>query len=129
MVHIADSGFIIALLDGRDQAHAWAISTARKCGAPLLTCESALCEAAFVTRRPAKVAAAVQAGDLMVEHRLDWRRILVLLESYPQRMDWTDACIVFLSELHRQCRVLTVDRADFAIYRRFRNQSIPFLAP
>jgi predicted nucleic acid-binding protein len=46
-----------------------------------------------------------------------------------QRMDWTDACVVFLSELHRHCRVLTVDREDFAIYRRFRNQSIPFLAP
>jgi len=71
----------------------------------------------------------VLAGDVVIQSNLDWGRIQQLLETYQQRMDWTDACMVQLSELHRDCRVLTVDKEDFAIYRRLRNQAIPTLSP
>ena len=129
MVHLADTGYFVALLNRRDAHHAWELALAGTLEPPLLTCESALCEAAYLLDAPDKVAAAVVAGDVVIQSNLDWGRIQQLLETYQQRMDWTDACMVQLSELHRDCRVLTVDKEDFAIYRRLRNQTIPTLSP
>ena len=43
-------------------------------------------------------------------------------------MDLADACLVRMTELHRDCCVLTTD-ADFKIYRRFSRQVIPCLFP
>ena len=43
-------------------------------------------------------------------------------------MSLADATLVRLSELHRDCRVFTLD-ADFRIYRRHRNKAIPVLLP
>jgi uncharacterized protein len=43
-------------------------------------------------------------------------------------MDLADACLVRLSELHRDCRVLTCD-ADFLIYRRKDRLQIPLILP
>jgi len=40
-----------------------------------------------------------------------------------------DASIVVMSELHRRCQVLTIDRKDFSIYRRNDRQTIDFIAP
>jgi hypothetical protein len=40
-------------------------------------------------------------------------------------MDLADACIVRMSELHRHCKVWTVDRADFLAYRRHGRQPVP----
>ena len=55
--------------------------------------------------------------------------VRALLEKYMDReMDLTDACIVRMTELFPDCRVFSVD-GDFAVYRRFRNQSIPAIYP
>jgi predicted nucleic acid-binding protein len=43
-------------------------------------------------------------------------------------MSLADATLVRLSELHRACRVFTLD-TDFHIYRRHRSQVIPVLMP
>ncbi|MBE0544896.1 MAG: hypothetical protein IH623_26455 [Verrucomicrobia bacterium] len=43
-------------------------------------------------------------------------------------MSLADATLVRLSELHRDCRVFTLD-ADFRIYRRHGNKVIPVLIP
>lgn len=43
-------------------------------------------------------------------------------------MSLADACLVRLSELHRDCRVLTLDR-DFARYRRHGRSVIPIISP
>jgi predicted nucleic acid-binding protein len=51
-----------------------------------------------------------------------------LMARYP-RMDLADASIVMMSELHTRCQVLTVDRRDFAVYRRHDRQVIPFVGP
>jgi hypothetical protein len=34
-----------------------------------------------------------------------------------------------MSEAHARCQVLTVDRKDFAVYRRNDRQTIDFIAP
>ncbi len=46
-----------------------------------------------------------------------------------QGMDLADACIVRMSELTRTCRVVTVDRTDFTVYRRNGREAIPILSP
>jgi predicted nucleic acid-binding protein len=48
-----------------------------------------------------------------------------LIFKYRDRMDLADASIVRLSELHPRAKVLTVDKADFKIYRRFGREHIP----
>jgi hypothetical protein len=44
-------------------------------------------------------------------------------------MDLADACIVRMTELMRDCRVVTLDRLDFAVYRRNGRDLIPVIAP
>ena len=64
--------------------------------------------------------------DLQVaEH---WPRLRTLMARYDQ-MDLADASIVVMSERHPRSQVLTVDRADFSIYRRNDRQVIDFIAP
>jgi hypothetical protein len=34
-----------------------------------------------------------------------------------------------MSEQVKDCRIITIDRADFSVYRRFGRESIPLLVP
>jgi len=53
----------------------------------------------------------------------------VLLEKYADApMSLADACLVRLSELHRDSRVLTLDR-HFLRYRRLGRSLIPLICP
>ena len=53
-----------------------------------------------------------------------------LLEKYhDQGMQLADACLVRMSELKRNCRVFTLDKQDFQVYRRFDRHMIPLVAP
>jgi predicted nucleic acid-binding protein len=55
---------------------------------------------------------------------------LRLLKKYADRqMDLADACIVRMSELTRDCRVITLDRNDFEVYRRNGRDVIPLIVP
>jgi len=44
-------------------------------------------------------------------------------------MDFADACLVYMSEQQRNSRIITIDRADFAVYRRNGREPIPLIAP
>ena len=57
-----------------------------------------------------------------------WPRLRTLMARYDQ-MELADASIVVLSERHPRSQVVTVDRADFSIYRRNDRQVIDFIAP
>ena len=57
-------------------------------------------------------------------------RLAELVEKYADRsMDFADACLVYMSEQTRDCKVVTIDRADFAVYRRHGRETIPLLLP
>jgi len=43
--------------------------------------------------------------------------------------DFVGACIVRMSELIRDCRVVTLDRTEFAVYRGNGRELIPVIAP
>ena len=53
-----------------------------------------------------------------------------LLEKYhDQGMQLADACLVRMSELKRDCRVFTLGKREFQVYRRFERQVIGLIAP
>jgi hypothetical protein len=44
-------------------------------------------------------------------------------------MDAADASLVVLSEIYPEAKVITTDRADFTVYRRFRARKLPVVCP
>jgi predicted nucleic acid-binding protein len=104
----------------------------RRVPRPLYTCEAVLSEAAHFLGAPDPVLAAVADGLLvcpwdLVEHHA---RVRELMRKYAdQPMDLADACLVAMSEKWWDSRVVTVDEADFTVYRRRGRHAIPLITP
>ena len=129
---ILDAGPLIAALNREDQHHLWACDTLKRLGPPFFTCSEALAEAAALTGQPAAMVEMVQQGELIIAFSLADQAagVLSLLRKYADRqMDLADACIVRMTELMRDSRVVTVDRADFSVYRRNGRDLIPVITP
>ncbi len=128
MKRIADSGFLIALLDRLDTFHGWAAGVLEIEPPPYLVCEPVCAEVAAVLGTPRPVIEMLERGDLLLDFAMGEQLIPIgrLLRKYSDRpMDLADACVVRMSELHRVSKVLTVDVSDFTVYRRFGKQRIP----
>ena len=130
MVTIADTGFIVALRGKSKSEREWSSGLFRELGAPFLTCEAVLTEAAHLLA-PELVARLVKEGDFKVvfEVQQQIQPVWSLLKRYSPRMDFADACVVRMSELFPDCQVVTADRTDFSFYRRFGSEPIPALFP
>jgi len=128
---ILDTGPLVALLNRRDARHDWALEAMGKFEPPLWTCEPVLAEAGHLSGKPAEILAQVTAGSLHIglEIRENAAHLQRLLLRYGQRMDLADACIVRMTEIFSDCKVLTLDRTDFSIYRRLGRGVIPMIAP
>lgn len=132
MKGIADTGFVVAFANRDDAHHKWALSVAEKVTEPLLTCEAVLAESAFHLESAEFVLSLVDEGLLSLafdcrEHlpQLSW-----LAKRYADRKpDLADLCLIRLSELHPKHSVITVDRADFSVYRRNKREAIPLICP
>lgn len=132
MTHILDAGPLIAALNRDDAHHRWARETITRLGPPFRSCAEAMAEAAAMTGRPAAIVEMIQAGEIVLDFDLAEQAasVLTLLRKYADRsMDLADACIVRMTELIKDCRVITVDRADFTVYRRNGRDIIPIIAP
>jgi uncharacterized protein len=130
--HILDAGPIIAALNRDDRHHRWARETLARIGPPFHSCPEAMAEAAAMTNQPGAIVEMIQAGEVVLAFSLadQAASVLALLKKYADRnMDLADACIVRMSELTRNCRVITVDRTDFSVYRRNGRDLIPIVAP
>jgi len=134
MITICDTGPLVAYLNRRDPYHRWAVNLMREVNAPTLTCDAVLTEAAYFLREDGLPVDplfelldrdALRLGFDLESH---WRRVRTLMARY-EGMDLADASIVTMSELHARCRVLTIDRRDFSVYRRNDRQMIDFIAP
>ena len=132
---LADTGPLVAALRKRDAHHAWTRAQLGACAAPLVTCEAVLSEAFFLLQGVSggrdALAAMIDRG--LLEVRFDFQdereATLRLLRKYADTpMDFADACLVRMSELHRQSQVFTLDR-DFSAYRRNGRERIPLIAP
>jgi len=132
MKHILDAGPLIAALNRQDEHHRWACETLQRLGVPFYSCSEALAEVAAMTRQPSRVVEMVDAGEIVIAFSLadQTAAVLALLRKYEdQQMDLADACIVRMTELIRDSCVVTLDRADFSIYRRNSRQVIPIICP
>jgi predicted nucleic acid-binding protein len=56
-------------------------------------------------------------------------RILDLMKKYADIMDFGDATLAVLSEMHPRARLITVDRRDFSFYRRHDGSAVPTIMP
>ena len=132
MKGIADTGFLIAFANGNDKHHSWAVQLATGITEPLLTCEAVLAETAFHLESASVALAMVNDG--LVALAFDCREHLVqlsrLADRYADRKaDLADLCLVRMSELFPKHSVITIDRADFQVYRRNKRETIPILCP
>ena len=132
---ILDTGPLVGALDRDDQWHAWAAEQFAAVRTPALTCEAVISEACFLLRTTPgtreKVFALVERGIVRVVPVLpeESPAVRTLLARYGTRMDYADACLVRLAELHRERVIVTTDTADFRIYRRFGRQALSLMVP
>lgn len=138
MVHLADSGLLVALLNRRDAHHEWARRVADRQGAesPFVTCEAVVAETAHLVSKRTYRSAGEVVG-LLVRNviRLDFEldsnvaQVDLLMRTYRDRpIDLADACLVRMSEIHPNSTVVTTD-SDFHVYRRLGSQLIPTITP
>jgi predicted nucleic acid-binding protein len=132
MKNILDAGPLIAALNARDLHHAWACETLERLGPPFYSCPEAIAEAAAMTGQPTAIVEMVHAEEIILGFDLFEQAtgVIALLKKYRDRhMDLADACIVRMTELMRDSQVVTLDRADFGVYRRNGRELIPIVVP
>jgi uncharacterized protein len=129
---IADTGFLVALVNSRDSHHEWALRVAEQATEPLLTCEPVLAETAFHLRNVGLVLQMVTEQFLALafdcnDHLL---QLTALSKTYQDRTpDLADLCLIRMSEIYPKHRVITVDAEDFRVYRRNKREIIPLISP
>jgi predicted nucleic acid-binding protein len=128
---IADTGFLVAFANARDQHHGWALDVAEDVTEPLLTCEAVLAEAAFHLGDVGLILEMI-SEELI---RLDFvcndhlAHLAALAKRYKDRKpDLADLCLIRMSELHPKHSVITVDEV-FRVYRRNKREVIPLISP
>lgn len=133
---ILDTGPLVGWLDASDHLHRWSVEVFADFNSPLLTCEAVLTEACHLLRSAPKaqdrIMELVQLGGVVVQSMIpsEAPAIRSLLSRYEdQGIDLADACLVRLSELYPNCRVITADMQDFRVYRRNGRQAIPLVTP
>lgn len=129
---ITDTGYLVALLRGNDEHHAWARDLATQIKLPLLTCEAVLAEAAFHLNSSIHVLEMLQKNVIAVEFECSTNlaQLQELAVRYQDRRpDLADLCLIRMSELYPRHSVITVDEADFRVYRRNKRDVIPLICP
>ena len=132
MKAIADTGFFVAIANSRDQYHDWAVGLLGSLQTPLLTCEAVLSETAFHLQSSRTALLMVESGlvRIAINPEREWPELLRLAEQFDdQSPDLADLCVIRLSEIYPMHKVLTVDGADFRIYRRNSREQIPVVCP
>ena len=132
MTAIADTGFFVAFLNSRDRHHRWAVEVGEQITQPVLTCEAVLTETAYLLNSVPLVIELLESGLLEVRFNLAANRshVACLAVRYADlQPDLCDLCVVRMSELFPNHRVITTDRRDFSVYRRNQRDVIPLLCP
>lgn len=125
---VVDTGFLVALLNGEDEHHAWATSLVPRLRGPWVTAEACVSESVFLLERCGRAAVEklldwIEKGALSSRHHLPEELEAVRSEMFRYRgrwVDFADACIVHMSDERPRVPVVTVDARDFAVYFRHR---------
>lgn len=133
MIYLIDTGPLVSVFARHEPRFGpWAKALIRGLPTPLITCEAVLTEAARFLGSAEPILGAITDGLIACPWSLadHGNRVRELVNKYAdQPMDLADACLVAMSEQWWDCKVLTVDTADFAIYRRRGRYAIPTLTP
>jgi predicted nucleic acid-binding protein len=131
---IVDTGPLVAYLNAGDENHAWAVRQFASLHEPVLTCDAVWVETMHLYLKRGGSAPRVwillRSGTVKLAFHLDteFESVAQLMDRYADvPMDLADACLVRMSEQHRDCRVFTTD-SDFKIYRRYGRQVIPLIS-
>jgi predicted nucleic acid-binding protein len=121
---LIDTGAILALLDNRDRWHKVCVESFRQLRLPLMTSEGVLTELFHLVgdnRREMESAwKFLRSGaiELATIAHSELPQIHALMSRYWDRpMDFADATLVHLARRESLSTILTVDHADFEIYR------------
>lgn len=132
---LVDTGPLVAWFNRSERHHEWAAVQFKRLKPPLLTCEAVLTEVWFLLRAggldPAVALDAVRRGAIELAFSLsaEIESVHRLMQRYSNiEASLADICLVRMSEIYSDCRVLTLDR-DFLIYRRDGRRVIPLIAP
>ena len=130
---LVDPGFIVALLSARDTHHAWAVAQAAEYPPPWSSCEAALSAAFHLVgaRGAPSLGALLGRGSLRPAFELatQLEAVLRLMRKYADvPMSLADACLVRMSEVLADPRLLTTD-GDFRVYRRHSRHVVPCVTP
>ncbi len=122
----------MAFVNRGDAHHEWALHLATQITEPLLTCEAVLAETAFHLQDSTLVSAMLRDGlvSLAFDCNDHLPQLAALAERYRDREpDLADLCLIRMSELFPRHSVITVDRADFRVYRRNKRDTIALITP
>ena len=131
---VMDAGPLVAWFCPKDEHHARAEKTLDELPTGVLVCEAVLAEACHLVAKdrvaPSKVLQLVEDNDLrLISLAGEISRIRDLRTRYTDvPMDFADACVVRLAEIHPTARVCTTD-GDLRVFRRLRREPIPLIAP
>lgn len=133
--YLIDAGPLVGAFWPSDQWHDWSRRTLASLGSRVHTTEIVLAEAAHNLKlsQPAllQLLAAVDAGLISLIGIFPQRvgRAAELIVDYKPRADLGDVSLIILSELFPAAKLVTIDRADFTVYRRKDGQPVPCIMP
>lgn len=125
---VADTGFLVALLNKTDAKHQLVLPLYRKLTKPMLVPQTVLAETAYMVGRSAGILAVTtflrSLGARGSRLRLcalteqDTDCIAEILEEYQDsRIDFVDASVMAIAERYQTQTVFTIDQRDFRIFR------------
>ena len=132
---MADTGPLVAMCDRKDAHHKWTVAALESIAGHLTTCEPVLTEACFLLKRNYGGADAIfellEQDLLCLDFDLgtEYKRVRELMRRYADTpMSLADACLVRMTEILPEARVMTLD-SDFSVYRKHGRQAIALVAP
>lgn len=130
---IADTGFVVALLNRTDAKHQAVADEYARQPYPILLPQTVLAEVAYLVGQVTGIAAVAtflrelptSQFQLVALTDQDVQRIAEILQQYvDSRIDFVDASVMAIAERYEMTTVLTLDHRDF---RLFRPRHCPYL--
>lgn len=132
---IADTGFVVALLNKSDTKHQDTVRIYAQQQLILLP-QTVLAEVAYLLGREAGIRTVVQflyklsesKFQLMALSDSDLTRVAEILEVYADsRIDFVDATVMAIAERYKIQKILTLDQRDFRLFKPRHCQSFEIL--
>jgi len=123
---IADSGFVIALINQDDNSHDSVTEIYKAIHHPILLPQTSLVEIVYLLGRDTSINRAVTFLRHLSKSRFqltaltseDVERAAEIIATYADsRFDFVDATVMAIAEREKITTVLTIDKRDFQIFR------------